>query len=223
MKRVHLDPLEVRPAAVALLRFAVNDHKGRKPGDPVHEWVTERRRKHYEDALRRGEAWAVNMKAGYHSCGDGMHWLLMCLGVREPLINRGDDGGEKPWLASLNILMVQQLPGYRSVRPQQQVSLLPGDILHVAAPVHVMGLVSLDEEAGLITTADYGSPHGQLHTRKFARRNGVIYIGDRVLQGYVDIDRVPRVDSALVPLSFDGGTEDDNPYLEDLGEPPGVG
>lgn len=224
MKRVHLKQSEVRAAAVALILFAVNGPLGRKPGDPVHEWVTEGRRKHFEDALRRKEPWAVAMKAGYHSCGDHAHFLLMCLGVRdERYLNRGHDGGIKPWLASVNLTRLQELPAYRRVSAGQPANVQPGDILHVSAPDHVMGLVELDEDAGTITTGDYGMPHGQLVTRKFSRRGGQVFIGDRVLRGFVDISAVPREDSALVPLTFEGGTEDDNPYLEDLGEPPGMG
>ena len=67
MKRVYLavEDGEVGAAAVALALFAVDGERGRRSGDPVHEWVTEGRRTQYDKALAAGASWAKNMPAGF--------------------------------------------------------------------------------------------------------------------------------------------------------------
>ena len=112
MKRVHLRIPEdrgqtniiiVRHAAVSIARWAVDNERGRSTGDPVHEWVTEGRRKQYEDALRRRAQWALDMPAGYSSCGDLPHFVAMLLGCRDEIVvNRGDDGGLVGWAVGRN-------------------------------------------------------------------------------------------------------------------------
>ena len=216
MKRIHLHNLtDVRRVAVELARWAVDDGE-RKVGDPVHEWVTEGRRKQYEDALRRGASWAINMPAGYSSCGDLAHWLLMCLGCRdERVVNRGDDGGIKGWAVGANISRLVSSPWYRTDLDPQ-----PGDILQVASPHHVAVLLERVSDDQWLT-ADYGQPYGKRRVCPVRRVRGGLQVRGRMLVGYVSLAKVPLTETALVP-DWVQGEVDDNPYPEDLPVPVGV-
>lgn len=220
------DPLVLRAASVELGRFAVNGDAGRGIGDPVHEWVTEGRRKQYEDALHAGAEWAIKLQktGGYSSCGDGGHWVLFCLGVRdERYVNRDTDGGTHPWAMGVNVSRLTELPAYvRAARAPDQLP-KPGDILHVAAPDHVDILESLDFGTNEVWTFDYGQPYGRRRKHLLTRRGSLVMVGDRVLQGWVDIEKIALAESALVPDSFAFGTLDENPYPEGIPIPPGVG
>jgi hypothetical protein len=219
MKRIHLHPPgmigvdipTVRAAAVAIARWAVDDDRGRVIGDPVHEWVTEGRR-------------AVRMPAGYSSCGDLAHWMLMMLGVRnERIVNRGDDGGLVGWAVGANL---SRLTRSRWYVPASEHGLPEvGDILHVAAPEHVCVLleqVSRDQWV----TADYGQPHGARRVCQLRDTATGLQVRGRMLVGWVSLGLVATSggleESALVPDSFGGGVFDDNPYDEELVVPEGV-
>lgn len=221
MKRVYLDDDEIGAAAVALALFAVDGSKGRRVGDPIHEWITEGRRKQYEVALAAGASWAKNM-VPYQSCGDHAHWLLFCLGCRnERYVNRSTDGGDHPWVASINIARLVSLPAYMDARVHPDVP--PGSILHLATPDHVGVLAALDEDKGIATTCDYGGPYGAKHERAIVRRGSTLLLGGRALLGWIDLAMIERTESAIVPDSFEGGVEDDNPYDEDVVIPRGLG
>ena len=225
MKRILLRPPgtsgihlpTVRAAAVALGRYAVDDGRGRAVGDPVHEQITEGRRLQYERALAAGAEWARKMPAGYSSCGDLAHWLLLCLGVRnETTLNRGDDGGVHPWLAGPNMSRLVRSPWY--VPASERGMPDDGDILHVAAPDHVSVLleqVSPDQWL----TADYGQPDGRQRVCQVRDVSQGIMVRGRVLQGWVSLGLLATsgalVESAIVPDDFVGGTPDDNPHPED--------
>lgn len=223
MKRVHLwqpgtgrqDINIVRSAAVALARYAVDDDRGRRTGDPVHDEVTEGRRAAYERAYAAGAAWARNMPAGYSSCGDLAHWLLDRLGCRdERVINRTDDAGQIPWRAGVNVSRLRWAPWYVSASEHGLPEI--GDVIHVMTP----GVIGSDHVAVLVeqtsrdqwVTADYGQPHGQLRVCQLRDVSRGLQVRGRLLMGWISLALVPLTDSAVVPDDFVGGVEDDNPY-----------
>ena len=198
----------LRKAACALARYATNDsfEKGRVSGDPIHEEVTEGRRKAWEDARAKGAKWA---RAGtYSSCGDLAHWLLYKLGCRAEWINRTEHLG---WKVQVNISRLVNCPAYVTKGEP-----LPGDILHVSTP----GVTNSDHVCVLVervtnnlwVTADYGQPYGHLKECIVDRQGNATFIRGRLLKGYVDLAQVSLEESALVPDDFVGGVEDDNPY-----------
>lgn len=219
--RMNLDT--VRGAAVALGRYAVNGPRGRGVGDPVHEWVTEGRRKQYEDALRAGAAWAIRMRdegAPYSSCGDLAHWLLLCLGVRdESVVNRNDDGGDLAWRVVVNISRLTGSPWYRIVNHNTKQRPEPGDILHVQSPDHVAVLLEKTTDDQWVT-ADYGQPYGQIRVCPVRAIPGGLQVRGKRLVGFESLRSMVEdgalVESAIVPEDFAGGVEDDNPYSEGL-------
>lgn len=227
MKRIHLwQPgtgefsLDVaRQVAVELARYAVNNDykKGRGVGDPVHEEVTEGRRKSWEAARAKGAIWA---RAGvYSSCGDLGHWMYHHLGCRETWINRREHMG---WKIGANIWKFVTSPAYvRALKGTPTI----GDLLHVANPSitnsdHVCvyvgkKMIVIDgEEVEVITTADYGQPHGLLKDCQVEESNGFTIIRGRTLRGFIDLSKVELTESALVPDHFDFGVPDDNPYRD---------
>lgn len=215
------NPVVLRAASVALARFAVDAPYGRGVGDPVHEWVTEGRRKQYEDALARGEAWAKAMPAGYSSCGDLAHWILMCLGCRdERYVNRTGDAGIHPWVSGVNISRLVQLPAY--VKASAGQTPRPGDITHVVGPDHVEVCERFNPDLGTESACAYGQPHAAYRERAVAQRGALWIVGGRALDGWVDIEQVERTESALVPDDFELGIPDENPYPEGLVIPAGV-
>lgn len=222
MKRVFLPTPELlRTAAVMLVLFAVNGDMGRNVGDPVHEWVTEGRRREWERAHARGDAWAQGTP--YSSCGDLAHWLLMMLGCRnERYVNRTGDCGEVPWKATVNITRLVALPAYQPAKSAAGRTPQSGDILHVAGPDHVAVVDEWNEATGEVTSADYGQPYGRRRKHPIVRRRSTILVGTRVLMGWVDLEQVVLEESALVPEDFEGGEEDLNPYNAELTIPPGV-
>lgn len=211
----------VRRAAVELATWAVDGPRGRSVGDPVHEWVTEGRRKQYETALAKGAAWAVRMTP-YSSCGDLWHWLLMLLGCRdERVVNRGDDGGIVSWAVGDNLGRLIKTPWYVTWGEPEL-----GDLLHVSGPDHAAVLLERTTDDQWVT-ADYGQPYGK---RKDCPVRpvwgGGRSVRGRRLAGWVSLARLVAmggiVESAIVPDSFVGGVVDDNPYPEDLRVPEGV-
>jgi hypothetical protein len=193
---------------------------GRSVGDPVHEWVTEGRRKEYEAALRRGDLWAVKLSktGGYSSCGDQAHCLLFCLGVRdESLVNRTGDGGDHPWSVGVNIarfagsaLLTHPHPG-TSDRPK------PGAIVWIATTDHVCIQEAWpDGDDGSSSSFDYGQPYGRRRVRKVAKKNGALTVDGRQVMGWLDLEDVVALmtESAIVPDAFEGGVLDDSPYPE---------
>ena len=212
MRRVILrDMDEVRGAATDLADWAVGYGLGRVSGDPVHEWVTEGRRLQYERAYAAGHSWARSMRAGYSSCADLAHWLLMMLGARdESVINRGDDGGARGWSVGANISRLVSSRWYvRTGTPQV------GDIIHVGGADHVSVLLDVISPA-VWRTADYGQPH--------ARRRIVDvdagYVRGRCMRGYIDLSLVERPAPACVPDGCMHGTIADDPG--DIRIPEGV-
>lgn len=178
------DETSLRTRAVALAFEAVNGDAGRVRGDPVFEEVTE------------GRYWWP----GYQGCGDLPHWVLNHLGFRdEQIMNRDDDHGVVPWRVGANLsrlvyrtksAFVWATKGPR--RPK------PGDVLYVVPPEHVCVLESLDEANGTITVLEYGEwdakkakPAARRAVHAFRNRRGTLFVGTRVLRGWVDLAKLP--------------------------------
>lgn len=215
MKRVLIRTEDQRRAAsVAIAAFLVGGTVGRRPPDPIHEWVTEGRRTTNERAIAAGAH-----QRPYSSCGDLAHAVLWCLGCRdEHLVNRDSDGGQTPWVMGVNISRLCASPAY--VRATRGMDPHQGDVLHVQSPDHVSILGS--RGAGAWTTCDYGQPYGMQRSRLAVRgSDGIWVVGGRRLVGWLDLQRVEYRESAIVPDDFDGAEEDDNPYPEDVGWPVG--
>lgn len=186
-----LDSLQRREHAVALALHAVRGVLGRDVGDPVHEEVTEGRRREWEVALRAGAAWAVAMKAGYHSCGDLVAWMLHRLGCRdEALVNRTDDGGLRAWQPGQNLT---NITGSRCYAAHTTADVpQPGDVLFLLKNGGHLGvLIEWDGAAGVAITADYGQPYGRRRSRRIGRRDGRWTLDGSTLHGWLDLDAVP--------------------------------
>lgn len=228
LKRVHLRNLdEMRRASAAIALWAVDGERGRAVGDPVHDWITEGRRAQYERALAAGAQWALDMPAGYSSCGDLVHFVLWMLGCRdESVVNRDSDGGAVPWRVGANISRIVRSPWY--VRFGVGASLeMPelGDPIHVRSPHHVA--VLCDElDGSQWITADYGQPHGRRYVAQLRDVSTGVLVRGRPLEGYVSLRAARRagafVESAIVPSDVDVGDPCDNPYPEGIELPEGV-
>jgi hypothetical protein len=178
----------LRAEAVRIARYACNGDEGRVLGDPVFEQVTEGR----------------NRWKGYSSCGDLPHFVLKELGLRdEHILNRNDDDGVVPWKMGVNLarLVFSSGQAFRWARGSDRPR--PGDILYMSAPEHVCVLESLDEQAGRITTFDYGQwdkkrgkPAGKRVSRRFGVAGRVLKVGRRTLHGWLDISRLPGLIAA---------------------------
>lgn len=186
-----LDDLARRDNACALALYAVNGDKGRDVGDPVHEEVTEGRRKQWEDARKAGARWAVDMRAGYHSCGDLVAWVLTRLGCRdEALVNRTDDGGVRAWQPGRNVTNITGSRFY--IRAGAGRVPERGDALFILKNGgHLAILLEWDEAGGTVTSADYGQPYGRKRVRKLRPdgRGGWTLDGS-ALDGWLDLGAV---------------------------------
>ena len=189
-----LDDLARRDHACALALYAVNGDAGRGVGDPVHEEVTEGRRRQYETALKAGQAWALTLQrtgGGYHSCGDLAAWVLYRLGCRdERLVNRTDDGGIRAWQPGRNVAAINGSRYYtkagRGAVPDR------GDILFLLKNGgHLAVLIEWDDAGGTVTSADYGQPYGRKRVRKLRQdgRGGWTLDGS-ALDGWLDLGAV---------------------------------
>ncbi len=188
-----LDDLQRRELACRLARYGVGGARGRSVGDPVHEEVTEGRRRQYEIALQAGQEWARRMQSaggGYHSCGDLAHWMLYRLGCRdERLVNRTADEGAADWMPVRNITNITGSSAYRKARNGDVPK--PGDILFLMdRGGHLAVLLDWDAERGEVDTADYGQPYGCVRIRTLAPSGGGWLLGGRPLDGWLDLDRV---------------------------------
>ena len=189
-----LDDLQRRDHAIALALYAVNGERGRDVGDPVHEEVTEGRRRQYETALKAGQAWALELQrrgGGYHSCGDLVAWVLYRLGCRdERLVNRTADEGKTPWQPVRNVTNITGSPHYHKAGhgavPER------GDVLFILkGSGHLAVLVEWDEAGGTVTSADYGQPYGRKRVRKLRSdgRGGWTLDGS-ALDGWLDLSAI---------------------------------
>lgn len=149
---------EAQALAQALLRFAVNDEHGRSETDPIYVRVTEGR-----------DGPTAELRRRYSSCGDLAHWMLRCLGVRAPWLNRDDDGDEKPFRygVNLNWLVAPPIGRCPIAGKVLQCAPAPGDIFVEtnASGGHVYCAIEYDAENDTLTTAEYGQPGGKLKLR----------------------------------------------------------
>lgn len=185
-----LDDLSRRHNAVALALYAVNGIHGRNVGDPVHEEVTEGRRRQWEQALRAGQAWAKAMPQGYHSCGDLVAWVLARLGCRdESLVNRTNDGGTRAWVPGRNLTAIVGHAAF--VRGTTATEPQPGDAVFLAmSGGHLDVLIEWDTVARLATVAAYGQPYGRRRTRPIGKRGKAWTLDGSEVGGWLDLDRV---------------------------------
>lgn len=180
----------LRAEAVRIARHACGGDSGRVYGDPVFEEVTEGRQK-----------WK-----GYSACGDLAHYMLRQLGFRdERILNREDDGGVLPWKigANLSRLVFNPLGAFVWVSGNSRPK--PGDVVYMSKPEHVAVLEALDEQAGVITTLDYGQwdyaavkPAAKRRVNSFAVEGRTLKIGKRTLHGWLDLARLPGL---IVPAT----------------------
>lgn len=173
----------LRERAVELAAEAVGGDAGRVRGDPMFEEVTEGRYR-----------WP-----GYFGCGDLPHWMLDRLGFDdEKIVNRDDDHGLVPWRVTANLSRLVYRTGSAFIWAKGARRPKPGDILYVAPPEHVCVLEALDEASGTITTLEYGQfdrkrgkPSAHRATSALHPKHGQLYVGTRVLRGWVDISQLP--------------------------------
>jgi hypothetical protein len=149
----------------------------------------------------------------------------MCLGCRnEKIVNRDFDGGFVPWKIGVNVARLVGSPWY--VKAVQGKLPKQGDITHVCgAPNtdHIAVLERLDLAKKRQWSFDYGQPYGRHKELQVAAASpGSIWIGGRMLRGWIDIAKVALTESAIVPNDFVGGILDDNPYDESLPIPANV-
>ena len=152
---------ERRNQACALALYAVNGDAGRNVGDLIHEQVTEGRRRQWEDARKAGAAWALAMKAGYHSCGDLVAWMLTRLGCRdEALVNRTDDGGIRAWQPGRNVTNITGSRFYRRLRVcfRSLGILLRSGLLFVSLRGGLTGTGTLSQENSLAENFTFAKP-----------------------------------------------------------------
>ncbi len=139
-----------------LLSKAVNDEHGRGENDPFYKIVTEGRD-------------VGKWQASYSSCADLAHWLLRCLGVRAPWLNRDDDGDDQKWRTQVNLNWLCPPPIGKC--PIAKARLAhdpePGDIFveNNAHGGHVFCAVRYVPETDTLISADYGQPGGKIKTR----------------------------------------------------------
>lgn len=222
MKRVHLweqgllGKVSSKVLRAAILALAANacltsDGKPRAEGDEIFERVTERRQSQNTRA-RRNNPHIYK----YYSCGDLAHYCLEKIGCRdETLVNRDSDGGKTPWIAGVNVSRISRHPAFMSAEgwhdPYQ-----PGDILIVYDPTkpnseHVCILVAIEvlsDGSKRFITYDYGQELenglacGKRREVPFTVQNDRIYLGNRVLIGWLNVDLVPLSEPAEVPDDF---------------------
>ena len=177
-----------RSAAVALCEYACGYDVGRRKDDPVYVEVTEGR-----------DGPGPTQRSKYSSCGDLAHWLYKRLGIREPWINRTDDGVNGPWKAGENVSRLwggacpfdRVPPAYELWMPE------PGDVLllwNTGFDAHVTVTLGLDR-AGKLRTANFGaggmspdlSPGSRIGAANLTHQRGRPFYGARQVQRWLPL------------------------------------
>lgn len=139
-----------------LLSKAVNDEHGRDELDSFYKLVTEGRD-------------VGKWRASYSSCADLAHWMLRCLGVRAPWLNRDDDGDAQKWKSAVNLNWLCPPPIGKCpiALPHLTITPAPGDVFveNNAHGGHVFCCIRYVPETDTLITAEYGQPGGKLKTR----------------------------------------------------------
>jgi len=177
-----------RSAAVALCEHACGYDAGRAKDDPIYVEVTEGR-----------DGPGPKQREKYSSCGDLAHWLYKRLGIREPFVNRTDDGAHGPWRSGEN---VSRLWGgacpFDRVPPADPLWVPePGDVLliwNTGFDAHVMVALGLDR-AGKLRTANYGaggmsplvSPGARIGANTITRQRTGPFYGARRIQRFLPL------------------------------------
>lgn len=193
-----------RMAALALCEHACGYDKGRAKDDPVYREVTEGR-----------DGPGPEQRKKYSSCGDLAHWMYKRLGIREPWLNRTDDGVFGNWVAGVNVSRLWGAHCPFDVVPPAAESWVPeaGDVLLtwntvMGKDAHV--LVVLDSPApGRLRTANYGaggmsaalSPGAVIREAAFWRSNGYHTYGHKRVQRFLPLAEAVRRLSAPPDLS----------------------
>ena len=185
-------PEHRRRVALALAAYATADGRGRDVGDPVHEAITEGRRKANEERRAKGSP-----EVEYSSCTDLATWLLVALGCTdEALVNRDDDGGLLPWQIGQSLPRLVHAPWFVHASGDSEPQ--PGDILYLGdRGGHVAVLRERSDSA--VLTEDYGQPYARRRLRTLRRQGGRWMLDGRPLEGWLDLDQVPLDGPARLP------------------------
>lgn len=182
-----------RAAAAALCEHACGYDRGRGKDDAVYIEVTEGR-----------DGPGPEQRKRYSSCGDLVHWLYKRLGIREPFLNRTDDGANGPWRSGENVsrLWGGACPFDRV--PPADLDWLPepGDVLliwNTGFDAHVMVALGADRD-GKIRTANYGaggmssgvSPGARIGSNRITWQRGKPFYGARQIQRYLPLAEAVR-------------------------------
>lgn len=189
-----IKPARRRDVMLALAAYATNDGRGRGLGDPVHELVTEGRRKQSEERKAKG-----SKEVDYYSCCDLPHWAYACMGcTNEHLVNRTDDGGVIPWQVSVNLSRLRGAAAFFVPRAGECAQ--PGDVMLInRAGGHACVVRSWDA-AGRVVTDNYGGPYAHRKEQQATPdgRGGWLLDGSPVM-GWLDLDQVPLDGPARLP------------------------
>jgi len=207
----------IRSAGNAIASYFTNGWLGRFEGEPVFEWVTEKRVS-LNTMYRRNNPNIVP----YFSCGDLCHATLFCLGCRdETLVNRTGDEGKIPWVVGVNISRIVRHPAFKMMKPENLKNLGKSDILCLRGETqgteHVCVFDGIDNNH--VLSYDYGQVtkgrnSGIQCSRPITVRNGKVWLGDKFILGYLRLELIQFTESCIVPDDFAEGYPDDNPYYD---------
>lgn len=118
-----------------------------------------------DERYQRVTEWRDKPTPGYSSCADLAHWLLFCLGVRSPWVNRAEHIGWRP-ARNVSALCWPPAPA-REPHPTDQYD--AGDVLVIwsrqdTTDAHVLVVVTHLPDEHVLCTAEYGQPGGALRT-----------------------------------------------------------
>jgi hypothetical protein len=203
----------LRLAAQGLVEHACGYDKGRAKDDPVYVEVTEGR-----------DGPGPVQRKYYSSCADLGHWLLWRLGVREPWVNRKDNGG---WKSQVNIsrlcgpqgVVRGNTPGGFLANGKEPAHLATwpgpelGDILIVSnfwpqgSDAHC--LVALERTGDKLESGNYGlggcssavSPGAGLRTNTLKWNGHGWFYGSRMIRRWLSLADVAKIVKATPDIS----------------------